>query len=262
MLSELKLLLVPDEKLTSALKHFNPRKPLNVYKKRVGNPYDGGYIMIEDFIKKDGIAYSFGVGRNIAWETQMSNDYNNIIHMYDHTVNGHNSKDPNLVFHKVGLGGSQYAGSNGKIQTIDNIILSNKHSKEKNMTLQCDIEGAEWDIFVDVPQKTLKQFSQMNIEFHWLGAMMTDDVTHIDGYDRVIETLKTLRKNFTPFHIHGNNHSRAFEIENKICGEVIEVSYVRNDLVEFSDDDVKFPTKLDTPNNPSRRDIKLGNFKW
>ena len=73
MLSELKLLLIPDDKLISALKHFNPRKPLKVNQKRIGNSYDGGYIMIDDFIKKDGIAYSFGVGRNVSWETQMSN---------------------------------------------------------------------------------------------------------------------------------------------------------------------------------------------
>ena len=48
----------------------------------------------------------------------------------------------------------------------------------------------------------------------------------------------------------------------KACGDVIEVSYVRNDLVEFSDEDVVFPTSLDRPNKRNRPDIKLGNFKW
>ena len=148
------------------------------------------------------------------------------------------------------------------MKTISSIIAANKHTKQKDMTLQCDIEGGEWDIFLSTPQKTLNQFAQLNIEFHWLGAMMSDDIKHINGYERVIETLKTLRKNFTPYHIHGNNHVRSFELDNKICGDVIEVSYIRNDLVEFSDEDVMFPTKLDSPNNPRSNEIKLGNFKW
>ena len=97
---------------------------------------------------------------------------------------------------------------------------------------------------------------------HWLGDMLTNDVKHPDGYDKIVNTFKTLRENFTPYHIHGNNHARSFLINEKTCAEVIEVSYVRNDLVEFTDDDVIFPTKLDNPNRVSREQIMLGNFKW
>lgn len=258
MLSELKLLLASDDMIIDALKHLNPRQPLNVTLKRIGSLNDGGYIMINEHINTLTPAYSFGVGRNISWETQMSKDYDSQIHMYDHTVDSHNSNDPNLIFHKVGIG--KYNIDN--LKTIEQIIKDNDHSDIKNMILQCDIEGAEWDIFADTPQKTLCQFSQMNIEMHWLAPMLTDDITHPEGYEKVVRTLKTLRKNFTPYHIHGNNHSKVFSVNNKNCANVIEVSYIRNDLVEFSDEDVMFPTKLDNPNNRNGKDIKLGNFKW
>jgi hypothetical protein len=258
MLAELKFLLADEDKLIAALKHLNPRKPQNVTMKRIGSPYDGGYIMIDEYIINDAFAYSFGVGRNVSWETHMSKDYNSKIHMYDHTVNSHNSEDSNLIFHKVGLG----SNNSEKLKTIKQIIKDNGHTDEKNMVLQCDIEGAEWDIFTNTPQEILTQFSQLIIEFHWLGPMLTDNETHPDGYEKIVNTLKALRKNFTPYHIHGNNHSRKFSVNDKTCANVIEVSYIRNDLVEFTDEDVVFPTKLDNPNNRNGRDIKLGNFKW
>ncbi len=258
MLSELKMLLADDNKLATALSHVNPRKPKNVTLKRIGSPHDGGYIMIDDYIHTSNPAYSFGVGRNVSWESHMSKEYKCEIHMYDHTVDRHNSDDPNLVFHKVGIGSS----NTDKLKTIEQIIKDNGHNDVGNMVLQCDIEGAEWDIFTSSSQKTLCQFSQMTIEFHWLGDMLTNDVKHPDGYDKIVNTFKTLRENFTPYHIHGNNHARSFSINEKTCAEVIEVSYIRNDLVEFTDDDVIFPTKLDNPNNANGKEIMLGNFKW
>lgn len=258
MLSELKLLLASDDKLINAIKYLNPRKPKNVRMKRIGSSNDGGYIMIDDFITHHGNSYSFGVGRNTSWERHISKDYNNKIYMYDHTVNGHNSSDKNFIFKKIGIGRT----NNNNLKTIQQIIKDNNHVEDKNLTLQCDIEGAEWDIFLDTSQDTLQQFTQMNIEFHWIGEMLTNDVSQPDGYEKVIKTFEVLRKNFTPFHIHGNNHSRALLIDNKVCPEVVEVSYIRNDLVDFTDEDVIFPTALDRPNNIRAEDIKLGNFKW
>jgi len=258
MLTELKMLLADDNKLITALKYLNPRKPKNVTLFRVGNDCDGGYVMLSELIKKNGISYSFGIGGATSWEDQISKEFNNKIYMYDHTIGGINSSDPNFIWKQIGIGKSDW----GHINTIKTIIKNNNHENETDMTLQCDIEGSEWDIFLDTPQETLCQFAQMNVEMHWLGSMLTDNSKHIDGYDRVLETLKTLRKNFTPFHIHGNNYRPTFSVDGKLCGDVIEVSYVRNDLVEFSDDDVIFPTSLDRPNKRNRPDIKLGNFKW
>jgi hypothetical protein len=258
MLSELKLLLADDNKLINVLKYLNPRKPKNVTLFRVGNECDGGYVMLSELIKKNSISYSFGVGGATSWEDQISKEFNNKIYMYDHTINGINSSDPNFIWKKIGIGKTD----SGNINTIETIIKNNKHENETDMTLQCDIEGSEWDIFIDTPQETLCQFAQMNVEMHWLSSMLTDDIKYPDGYEKIFETLKKLRENFTPFHIHGNNYRPAFNVGGKVCGDVIEVSYVRNDLVEFSDEDVVFPTSLDRPNKRNRPDIKLGNFKW
>ena len=74
MLSELKMLLANDDKLAEALSHVNPRKPKNVTLKRIGSPHDGGYIMIDDYIHTSNPAYSFGVGRNVSWESHMSKE--------------------------------------------------------------------------------------------------------------------------------------------------------------------------------------------
>ena len=44
--------------------------------------------------------------------------------------------------------------------------------------------------------------------------------------------------------------------------EVLEVSYVRNDLVNFKDEQQSFPTELDRPNMKGAPDHHLGNFQW
>ena len=81
-------------------------------------------------------------------------------------------------------------------------------------------------------------------------------------YDKMKTTFNTLRENFTPYHVHGNNFRGVFEVKGQAVPEVIEVSYVRNDLVEFNNKEQIFPTILDRPNWDKYPDLELGSFTW
>lgn len=246
--------LMNQDKIASTLSHLNPKKVKDMDLIRVGGERDGGYLMLKPLLPKGKVAYSLGVGKTSKWEDQIK-DYGYDIHMYDHTVNGAPVQHPQLHFHKTGIGPK----NQGPLKTIETIIEDNGHSNETDMLLQCDIEGAEWESFAWTPQKTLGQFSQIILEMHWFLHYCSDP----NRLNLIHKTLSNLSQNFTPYHIHSNNYVGLFGVKGKVMAEVIEVSYVRNDLVEFTNEKLVFPTPLDKPNSKGNKpDVILGEFGW
>jgi len=252
------------EEIVEVFKKISPRmtdaKPI-----RVGKQSDGGYILLEDILSKsDGVAYSFGVGKTVSFETEMaSKGYKNW--MYDHTVR--RPVCPNtdqFNFKPYGIS----TEDTHNMKTIETCIKENGHENRNDILLQCDIEGGEFDIFTNTPQSILKKFSQIIIEYHSLDKCIRNQHHFKNGYmeiwnwDKLKDTLNTLGENFTPYHVHGNNWRGSFDVQGQMVPEVIEVSYVRNDLVNFIDGWQTFPTPLDFPNKKGVPDLQLGSFSW
>lgn len=260
MLNQLKA-IQSESRMKEALRYV---KPVFIDKDliRLGSRHDGGYVLAEDLLNS-GISYSLGVGGN-SWFDMVLESKGYSAYLYDHTQD-HIIKDgkeyiipedQNIFFNKIGI--DSYNHHNFK--TIDQIIKDNKHTKETNMLLQCDIEGSEWDIFSHISQSTLTKFSQILVEFHTLYENMVDDTK----YDKMLASFKNLAENFVPFHVHGNNCSipPTFKIDGKNVPNTLEVSYARKDLVEILEGTPVFPTKLDSPNHRAKPDIELGTFTW
>jgi len=232
---------------------------------RIGGLSDGGYILLEELLTGT-INYSFGVGNVSSFEKDMaSRGYTN--YMYDHTISPSKLStlwENQFKFKNIGIG----AENTNNLKTIETIIKENGHVNKNNLILQCDVEGAEYDIFTNTPQKILKCFSQIIIEYHSLDKCILN-LTHFKRgrmeywyYDKMKTTFNVLKENFTPYHVHGNNFRSVFEVKGQAVPEVIEVSYVRNDLVEFNDKKQIFPTLLDRPNWDRYADLELGSFTW
>ena len=247
--------------IVNTMKKISPKKtdktPI-----RIGKESDGGYILLDELLK-GGVAYSFGVGNTSAFERDMAKR-GYINHMYDHTVPKAHAVGDQFIFNRYGVG----AKDGGQLKTIETIVRENKHENYNDIILQCDIEGAEYDIFTNTPQDILKCFSQIIVEYHSLDKCILDMTNFMRGrmehwhYQKMKDTFSVLAENFTPYHVHGNNFRGTFLIEGQQVPEVIEVSYVRNDLVKFSDEKQTFPTKLDFPNWTSKPDLQLGTFSW
>ncbi len=70
---------------------------------RVGNPNDGGYVMVDDcdaFGTK--IAYSLGISNDVSWDEGMANK-GYIIYMYDPTIPGLPKKRAEFRFFRKGI---------------------------------------------------------------------------------------------------------------------------------------------------------------
>ena len=51
---------------------------------RIGGEHDGGYVMVDDFLRTD-YFLSFGVGDNVSWDQDVSL-LGKEVHLYDHTI--------------------------------------------------------------------------------------------------------------------------------------------------------------------------------
>ena len=67
----------------------------------VGEPYDAGYVLLDDFsdIK---IAYSFGIEREISFDKALA-DKGIDVYMYDHTINRLPYENPKFHWQKIGI---------------------------------------------------------------------------------------------------------------------------------------------------------------
>jgi len=255
---------IPVETIKNTISKFTPYDT-DKKKIRVGKINDGGYVLLDMFnTNGDGIVYSFGVGSKHDFELDMaSRGYTS--YMYDHTVNGLKiPKNENLKFKKIGIARKDTKD----MRTIETLLKENGHEDRDDIILQCDIEGSEWEIFNGINQDALKCFSQIVIELHWIvdsinGVSTLEGGSLIDTpFKNIEKTAEALSENFTAYHIHGNNYRPALEIDGVVVPSVIEVSFVRNDLVNFTKGTTHYPTSLDSPNKKGVPDFELGTFSW
>jgi len=213
---------------------------------RLGDDCDGGYVVVDNIKKKD-VCLSIGIGDNISFDKAIS-PFVSRIHMYDHTVDTPRDLPSNAIFNKIGL--SREIRHN--MTTLDECI--NRISDEEEVILKIDIEGSEWEVLQSVSLDNLSRCKQIIVELHNFHFVRNDEL-----FDSMLLALDKLNCLHTSVNIHANNWS-AFEI---IVGvpvpNVLEVTYIRSDLIK-KDMLCESRTNLNhisKGNNPFQPDIEL-----
>ena len=226
-------------------------------KRRIGEDEDGGYIISELPVKYEAV-YSYGSNDQTTFEREIYRLYGTESYVYDHTIDGLTDKPDHIHFIKEGLRSDGFTWSvNGvplpkePTDTIENHIKKNGHENYKNMLLQMDVEGSEWEALYNTPSHVLKQFAQIVVELH-----------HRIHPHCMREVYKKLNEHFVCTHIHGNNHDCCPWMDINFP-KVIEATFVRKDLVKEQKEDMgEFPVEgLDLPNWKGMPDIKLDWWK-
>ena len=185
----------------------------NLEKVRIGEDGDGGYVICDiPSIKYDAL-YSYGSDDNISFEKSFYKKYKVDSFVYDHTINGITNKPDYINFFKQGVGPVPSID----LDTVNNHIQNNSHTRCKNLIMQMDIEGHEWGV---LNSADLSQFAQIIIEYHMPSHAFSD----------MIDIIKKVNKSFTCVHIHGNNCLLQPWFDHNLP-RCFEVSYVRNDLI-------------------------------
>ena len=216
---------------------------------RTGSKGCAGYVMLDDF-SGEKIAYSFGIGEDVAWDKDMaSRGYD--VFMYDHTIDGlpeHNSR-----FHWSKLGIADGIAQDDRLRTLDELIAANHHEDKRDMILKIDVEGAEWGFLRQTSSETLSKFSQIIFELH--------SINHHEDRELILGGLRKLNMTHRLVHLHSCNWGWHMSIGGKNFPTVYEASYVLKDKYNIVDDyDPCLPLDLDSPTSVLVPDIELGHW--
>lgn len=215
---------------------------------RLGSMSDGGYIMLNSFEKKNGIAYSFGISNDVSWDDAIANKGYDVW-QYDHTIERLPYKRNEFHYFKEGISGQDEMDR--PLKTLEYFLKKNGHINKRNLILKMDVEGAEWDFLETVTPSVLKQFDQIVFEMHNI-------VRTVDSH-RILQLLKKLNETHSLIHIHGNNTGYQLKIGDTIFPDVIETTYVNKENYDLIDDEnMSFPTGIDASCDRNRKDVDLG----
>ena len=221
---------------------------------RIGGEGDGGYLIPNVF---DKISYCFspGVDYTANFEKELSEKFGIKSFMADASVEKAPLADKNFDVIPKFLG----AHSRKNFITLSDWISQNNLESCTNLLLQMDIEGGEYDVLIYENSQTLASFSAMVIEFHNLQKLFTNDFLKM-----VSAIFEKIYKNFSICHVHPNNYCGIASLDGIEVPRVIEVTFIRNDLVdEFNNGDrVALPHPLDSKNVDKHDDISMPSQWW
>jgi hypothetical protein len=239
---------------------------------RLGNKYDGGYLVDETSIKDSEFLVSGGIFYDFKFEHDYISLTNNSIYCFDHIINPFKhillwililikrliffenkekllKAKKNIVkpikflqfvrkkkvnYEKKGIG-----NDSTNIYSLDTILK--KIASKKKYFLKIDIEGDEYKILNQIINNS-EYLTGLVIEFHNVSK-------NIKQIEIFINKLP-----LELIYIHSNN---AGEVNEYNDPEIIELSFSKFVLSNSNDKFKKH--KLDFPNNPYKKEINL-NF--
>lgn len=219
---------------------YKPEHP----KIRIGNKYDGGYIIVDKLGDYD-LFLSGGISDDISFEIDFLNHHPTLKgYAFDGTIStmpSHSLGD-RLKFVKKNIGAEETH------------TLTNLHSyldSHSDIFMKMDIEGGEYPFLYSLSDKQLSHIKQLVIEFH-------------DSHN--LDILSRLAKTHWLVHFHANNFSgpKGTFYGNTFVPAVYECTYVRKDIYPslYQNSDPVPNPNLDRPNNKMLSDIHLNMLPY
>lgn len=240
------------------LKIYDVKSP----KVRLGNEWDGGYVLPELMLNESKALFTYGVGNDVSFEVDYINKTNNNVYLFDHTIDKITvSLDSlkSMVFKKEGL-------SYEKTEKLDTFFNHyNENKIDGRVLLKIDIEGDEFQYFLKTDiEKLSKLVTGIVVEFH-----PTEIKVNINNF---FEALEKLNKYFYNCHIHANNYGgtvkHVSDGMNINLPHIIEMTFINKEIFlnynngsEPNLDMGDFPTIHDRKNDLNRPDISLEFLK-
>jgi len=218
-------------------------------KVRLGNAYDGGYVVPDAALQADAIV-SIGVGPDVSFDLALAERGAKVI-QFDHTVDKLPVEHPSFHFFKKGWG----PRTEGEFLCL-NDICAQLEGKPQHPLFKFDIEGAEYEIFETIKPEDLLPFEVICCELHGFSKLSDESF-----FARIKHLLECLNRYHAPVHLHANNYAGMVLVEGVPIPEVLELSYLRRDLDSFSGYSREpIPGPLDKPNHPFTADICMTPF--
>jgi hypothetical protein len=232
------------EPLVNLLKIYNitdKNRPIKLI--RLGKANDGGYVVPVVALQKATALLGYGISNDISFEEQFSNRYQKESYGFDCTITSINIKNKLCHFIPECIATHTHSKLNFSSfsQHLKTLRLNNTP-----VFVKMDIEGAEYDAFIDILKHT-KNITGIVLELHFANSL--------NEYNQAIKLLSKLNQNFFLIHVHGNNCCGAkFKTKNSkgYIPKVLELTYINKSLANEAKLSINqsHPTKMDLPNCP------------
>ncbi len=210
---------------------------------RMGPTTDGGYLLPDDL---DGISTCFSPGVSFVSGFELECASRGMdVYMADASVEAPPDAHPRFHFSKKYLG----AHSHGEFITMEQWIEAAQPDPSADWLLQIDIEGAEYEVILNLPERYLKRFRMIVIEFHWLDYLFDDAFFRLAS-----SAFRKLLSHHSCVHIHPNNCSVTVSSGGIEIPKIMEFTFLRNDRIQDREPAIRFPHSLDyecVPHFPS-----------
>jgi hypothetical protein len=187
----------PNDRLRQSLfAELQPVTLANCELKRFGEANDGGYALCANLLGGVQAGYSYGISGYDGWGCQVSRQLKIRIHQYD-CFDLHEPVCPGgaTTFHAECVAGKPSTDENGRVfETLEHQIGKTGNAR-RHLVIKMDVEGAEWETFLQAPDSVFEQTDQLAIEFH--GA----------NRQRFVDAIGKLKRFFYVANLHFNNYS-------------------------------------------------------
>lgn len=202
----------------------------------------GEYLIPQNIGNVD-VLFSPGVGPNSDFELHFANQSVSC-YMADASVDAPSVKHGNFHFIKKYIGPK----TEEEFISLEDWINAN-YAEGQNAVLQMDIEGAEYQSILALPNETLKKFKMIVMEIHYLNFLASQE-----GLALGAAFFNHLLKDFTVVHLHVNNYLRPVKFKGLKFPQDIEITLIRSDLIKNAKPVDALPHPLDIKNNPKKKD--------
>ena len=214
-------------------------------KTRLGNLFDGGYVVPLKILSLIDVVYTYGVADDTSFEEDLVKHADINVRLYDHTINGLPVENGRFFFKKQGIAERKY----GNFDTFKNNLKENNDIGRK-IILKLDVEGAEWQVLENILDESSKDIVAIVLEIHKLYR-----------YEKIMSYIKLFKKinsKFTLVHLHGNNICSLVTFGNKKLSDVLELTLINNNLIgEKVIMSHSLPSEKDYPNAKEKDDLLL-----
>lgn len=220
------------QNLLRYLELIRPITHIDLKLKRFGAEGDGGYRMLpppSPIHINSGVPpklLSLGVSCESPFDLEMANMGYKVIEFDGSIEKSPYDGHENIEFVRKFIG----MVDNENVASLEKILSESSFNPKYHNILQCDIEGAEWNVMEHIDMNLItKNFSQIIFEFH---NCYPDDT---QNSQRHFEILEKINKYYVPIWTHYNSIVNLFicNVGNTMltfCPS-LEISYLRKDLV-------------------------------
>ena len=174
---------------------LQPVKLANCELERFGEVNDGGYLLCANLLKGVQSGYSYGISGYDKWGCDVSKRLSLPVHQYDcFDLTRPVCQGGRTIFHEECVGGSRETIDKRPYDTMASQLQKNGDAG-KHVVMKMDVEGSEWDSFINAPEELLARIDQLAIELHGIGE------------DRFRTVITHLKRHFYLVNVHYNNHT-------------------------------------------------------